>query len=113
MIGKVLVSSALLSLGIGLTFVGVEAADSFSSDRPLTPVEEQKLQSKDEFQECANCPRMVVVPAGSFMMGSLEDEPDHVENEGPQHRVTIAKPFSVSRSHVTRGEFAAFVKATN
>ncbi|MGO9174311.1 MAG: formylglycine-generating enzyme family protein [Rhodomicrobium sp.] len=64
---------------------------------------------------------MVVVPAGSFMMGSTQSEIGYLvrrfdgtrfENEGPRHKVTIAKPFAVGRTHVTRGEFAAFVKAT-
>jgi len=43
---------------------------------------------------------MVVVPAGSFMMGSPEDEPEreYLQNgtESPQHTVTIAKPFAVT-----------------
>ncbi|HVG54901.1 MAG TPA: hypothetical protein VM846_10745, partial [Vicinamibacterales bacterium] len=38
------------------------------------------------FKECRNCPEMVVVPAGTFMMGSPANEPERRENE-PQHRV--------------------------
>ena len=59
---------------------------------------------------------MVVVPAGSFMMGSPEDEPERESwlkgTESPRHRVTIPKPFAVGRFTVTRGQFAAFVSAT-
>jgi formylglycine-generating enzyme required for sulfatase activity len=58
-------------------------------------------------------PEMVVVPAGSFMMGSPETEPERFPNEGPLHKVTIARPFAVGRHAVTRGQFAAFVKATS
>jgi formylglycine-generating enzyme required for sulfatase activity len=57
-------------------------------------------------------PEMVVVPAGSFMMGSPETEPERFEYESPVHRVTIARPFAVGRHAVTRGQFAAFVNAT-
>jgi formylglycine-generating enzyme required for sulfatase activity len=52
---------------------------------------------------------MVVVPAGSFTMGSPESEKDRFKNEGPQHRVTIGKPFAVGKFHVTADQFAAFV----
>ena len=34
------------------------------------------------------------------------------KREGPQHKVTIAKPFAVGRFAVTRGEFSAFVNET-
>ena len=55
---------------------------------------------------------MVVVPAGSFMMGSLSSEKDRDDDEGPVHRVTIPEPFAVGKYEVTRGEFARFVSAT-
>jgi formylglycine-generating enzyme required for sulfatase activity len=58
-------------------------------------------------------PEMVVVPAGSFMMGSPDTESGREirqkGTESPQHKVTIAQPFAVSRHAVTRGQFAAFV----
>ena len=43
------------------------------------------------------------------MMGSAETEVNHEPDESPQHRVTFAKPFVVSRVEVTRGQYAAFV----
>ena len=66
----------------------------------------------ETFRDCATCPEMVVVPAGSFTMGSPADEPNREDDEGPQHRVTISKPFAVGKYEVTRGQFAAFVDAT-
>lgn len=64
------------------------------------------------FQDIEGGPEMVVVPAGSFMMGSPADEPERRDTDGPQHDVTIAKPFAVGRHAITRGQFAAFVNAT-
>ena len=61
---------------------------------PLSAAEECALKPKDSFRECANCPELVVVPAGSFTMGSPESEKDRRNDEGPQHRVTIGKPFA-------------------
>ena len=57
------------------------------------------------FQDCDYCPEMVVVPAGSFSMGSPSSERGRWEAEGPQHRVTIGYNFAVGRFPVTRDEY--------
>ena len=74
---------------------------------PLSPMQEKALKPKDTFKECANCPEMVVVPAGSFTMGSPTSEPGRSADEGPQHTVTIARPFAVGRFAVTFDEWDA------
>ncbi len=64
-------------------------------------------------------PEMVVVPAGSVLIGSTEAEtiregrtpPAAAAAERPQRMVTLPS-FAVGRYHVTRKEFAAFVDAT-
>jgi len=43
-----------------------------------------------------------VAPSGSFMMGLSSDQPRRLEGEGPQHTVTIAKPFAIGMFSVTR-----------
>jgi formylglycine-generating enzyme required for sulfatase activity len=74
---------------------------------PLSPMQEKALKPKDTFKECANCPEMTVVPAGSFMMGSLSSEPGYSADESPLHKVTIAQPFAVGRFEVTFDEWDA------
>ena len=64
------------------------------------------------FRDCEECPELVVVPAGSYMMGSPESEAERADEEGPRHRVTIARPFAVGVTEVTRGEFGRFVRET-
>jgi formylglycine-generating enzyme required for sulfatase activity len=82
----------------------------------------QQYQAGEEFRDCSDCPEMVVVPAGSFMMGSSEAErewavsqgavQEWVDREKPRHPVEIAQLFAVGKYEVTRGQFAAFVEAT-
>jgi formylglycine-generating enzyme required for sulfatase activity len=66
----------------------------------------------DTFRDCPECPEVVVVPAGSFTMGSPPGEAGRYAFEGPQRRVTIARPFAVGKYVVRRGEFAAFLGET-
>jgi formylglycine-generating enzyme required for sulfatase activity len=54
---------------------------------------------------------MVVVPPGSFMMGSPVSEKLRASDEGPQHRVTIPKAFAVGKYEVTFDEWDACVAA--
>src|SRR5262249_50125561 len=79
---------------------------------PLAPGAERELQPKDTFKECDTCPEMIVVPAGSFVMGSPESEVERESDESPQHRVTFAKQFAVGKFSVTFDQFAAFVEET-
>jgi formylglycine-generating enzyme required for sulfatase activity len=66
-----------------------------------------KPGSGESFKDCPECPEMVVVPAGSFSMGSPASEPERYDAEGPQHTVAIPKPFAVGRFAVTFAEWDA------
>lgn len=63
-------------------------------------------------QDCADCPAMIRIAAGSFLMGSPTDEPLREDDEGPRHEVRIAKPFAIGAAEVTHAQYAVFVKAT-
>ena len=62
------------------------------------------------FRDCDVCPEMVVVPPGSFMMGSPETEEGRRSNEGPQRQVTIGYAFAVGVYEVTLDEWEACVQ---
>jgi formylglycine-generating enzyme required for sulfatase activity len=64
------------------------------------------------FRDCAECPEMVVVPSGRFVMGSPRSEQPRHDNEGPQHEVTIPRMFAVGKYEVTLAEFRRFSRAT-
>ncbi len=60
------------------------------------------------FRDCAQCPEMVAVPAGRFMMGSPETEPHRAPDEGPQVEVSVPS-FAMGRFEVTFAEWDACV----
>jgi len=72
----------------------------------------QRLQALPgaSFRDCDVCPAMVVVPAGSFSMGSPPDETERDANEGPPRVVRIPYPLAVGKFEVTSGEWASCVK---
>ncbi|GAB6051211.1 hypothetical protein JCM17960_00310 [Magnetospira thiophila] len=92
--------------------------------RPAAPVRTGNLSPGNTFRDCENAlvatagrsvpsgvfcgPEMVVIPSGSFQMGSNGGDGD----EKPVHRVNIGYQFAVGKFEVTRGQFAEFVRAT-
>jgi formylglycine-generating enzyme required for sulfatase activity len=70
------------------------------------------------FRDCPECPEMVVLPAGEFVMGASADEedreflsPEFRNRSIPQRRVSI-RSFSAGRYEVTRQQFQVFAEAT-
>jgi len=73
------------------------------------------------FRDCPECPEMVVVPAGNFIMGSSPavkswaasqvGSADGVADEAPQHSVSLPS-FGIGKYDGTRDEYAAFVRET-
>ena len=61
------------------------------------------------FKDCAECPLMIGVPAGSFTMGSPSGEYGRDSDEGPQHLVRIGYGFAVGVYEVTFSEWEACV----
>ena len=64
------------------------------------------------FRDCDVCPEMVVIPPGSYTMGTPADAQDRFFQEGPPRRVSIARAIAVGKYEVTRGEYAQFVRET-
>ena len=81
----------------------------------LTRAEEERRLALEhrrpgrEFRDCAVCPEMVVVPTGSYRMGSLAGEAGRSNNEGPAHTVRIGYALAVGKYEVTFEEWDACV----
>lgn len=79
----------------------------------MTPAQAQKTpRAGSTFQDCPDCPQMIVIPPGRSVMGSAENEPVRDKDEGPQREIVIDRAFAVSKFEVTRGQFRRFVAAT-
>ena len=74
-------------------------------------------------RDCAVCPEMQVIPAGTFVMGApagqlerlpWQDEISRlrITRESPEVEITLARPYALGRFEVTRDQFAEFVAAT-
>src|SRR5262249_53609178 len=98
------------------------------------PMDKPDPKPGETFQDCPDCPEMVVIPAGEFTMGSSDSEKDWaahhgrpwddkqhiislrdfalaVADEAPQHKVSL-RSFALGKYDVTRREYAAFVSET-
>jgi sulfatase modifying factor 1 len=71
------------------------------------------------FRDCPDCAEMVVIPAGAYVMGSTPEERKiegvptlFGDRESPQVKVTIPKPFALSKTEVTRAQFQRFLDET-
>ena len=91
--------ASLVSL---LVFVGVGIALVLSLP---------ELEPGSTFRDCGVCPEMVVVPAGTFMMGSTPDELKRDDEEGPPHQASVAS-VAIGKYEVTRAEFTSFAEET-
>ncbi len=60
-----------------------------------------------------NGPTMVVIPVGSFLMGSQDGEAGRRNNEGPQFRVRIDHGLALAESEITVAQFRRFVEAAD
>ena len=53
--------------------------------------------------------KMVLIPPGEFMMGATDSDEDAEDDEKPQHKVRITKPYEIAACEVTVKQFRAFV----
>lgn len=94
-----------LRVAATLSLVGIGGLQSPASAHQMRPSKATTIR------DCAHCPEMVVIPAGSFVMGTEAGDPLHDALEGPTRRVSIAR-FAAGRFDVTRTEWTTFVQLT-
>ncbi|HWJ38311.1 MAG TPA: SUMF1/EgtB/PvdO family nonheme iron enzyme [Sphingomicrobium sp.] len=97
-----LISMLVMTVGtIGLISLPIVSAEASPRERSMAP--------GMIFRDCADCPEMIVTPAGSFVIGSPAGEPGRASDEGPQRRIHVGS-IAVGRFEITRRQFALFLK---
>lgn len=107
-----------MNFRVFLFIAAVLVADAaFAEGQPATKTPTfPPVRAGAAFSDCSECPEMVVVPPGSFVMGSSQEERDALgvdplfdRMESPQHKVTIGHRFAVSRYEITFDQWDACV----
>jgi formylglycine-generating enzyme required for sulfatase activity len=98
-----------------LAVAGAALADPPAKPTPVLPPATLPAATQGVFRDCPDCPQLVVVPAGTFLLGTSADERevDRGRGEAPPLPVTITRPYAIGRYEVTVAEFRAFVTAAN
>src|SRR5262249_45794620 len=83
--GSVVAVLLLLAVGAFMLWSGPRQTPQLTVYPPGLPIPVER-----SFTDCgAGCPVMIVVPTGTFQMGSPEREPQRGSDEGPRHEVTF------------------------
>ncbi len=91
-----------------------------SSAKPAVGVFPTGPKPGTVFRDCPDCPEMVVIPKGTFMMGGTPAEhkwftgkmggkQKFMDWEKPRHKVGVGYSFAVGKFEVTKGQYAKFV----
>jgi len=97
------------ALGKAEPQVAMERPPQASAAAPTPPP--TALKAGSVFKDCEDCPEMVVIPAGTFMMGSKADPftTTHInKEEQPQHAVSI-RSFALGKFEVTQEQWYALM----
>jgi formylglycine-generating enzyme required for sulfatase activity len=114
----VIAAAALGVLGAGVLTDQVlvrptrTSGDDMLEHAAVPPASSGARETTATFKDCDVCPEMVMLPAGTFMMGSPEDERGREKIEGPPRPIVIARRFALGRLEVTVEQFAVFVAET-
>lgn len=92
-------------------FISLELKDNKLLQKPFltsgkTVHHISELLAGKSFRDCPECPEMVWIPAGSFLMSASS------LHEFTKYNVTIPQPFPIGKYEVTFGEYDIFAKET-
>ncbi len=106
--------SVLAVFGVGAAYMNREALEPVFAKyarywgKTQTADALKDMKDKATFQDCAagsaDCPMMVLVPGGGFLMGSPENEANRDDDEGPQRQIAVQR-FAVSETEITFDEW--------
>ncbi len=100
----------LAKAGVAEAVSVIARSEVRQKEKEAAAEEAERLRAGRVFRDCADCPEMVVIPAGRFRMGDLNGGGG--ADEKPVHEVRIAKPFAMGRYEVTFAEYDRYAQAT-
>lgn len=121
-VGWMAAGAAILAIAVYFSPVAFRIINEMNAPAPApqsaTPTPETQQAALDlgvdapefvaghAFRDCANCPEMVVLPGGLFVMGSPATEAGRGRDEGPQREVSVA-PLAIGKFEVTFAQWDA------
>ncbi|MBX3063475.1 MAG: formylglycine-generating enzyme family protein [Anaerolineae bacterium] len=105
---------AALLIFIAASLLQLPSVAAQGNDPTNTPIAESTATVSIEAGTLRTLPngiRVVYVPAGCFLMGSDQNDEHAVNNEMPQHRVCVTKPYWLGQFEISNAEFQQFIDA--
>jgi formylglycine-generating enzyme required for sulfatase activity len=81
-------------------FISLCILSCFVIQQKTAEADEPTPVSIKTIKDCPDCPEMVIVPAGSYDMGS-----DSHDDEKPVHKIVITKSFAIGKTEVTQEQW--------
>jgi len=108
------VAASLLAGAVGWGIYQLHWPISAATPRPANLVENTVGSAPPPvgFKDCEDCPEMVALAPGEFMMGSPASEDGHQEVEGLPRRVVIPRRIAIGKFDVTLDQFSSFIAET-
>lgn len=97
----------VISLAATLGAVTIGLSVSVYTLQRSAPTRSDEILDLRESRDCDVCPVMVLIPSGTFAMGSPNSDAKAESVERPQHQVTIAMVFALGKYPVTYAEWDA------
>ncbi len=94
-----------LSVCVGLASASFLALTGHAQD--------QEVVAPDTFQDCDQCPEMVVMPTGEGTLGVEPFEANTKRGDLPLRKVVLDYRFAIGKTEVTRAEYRTFMDETN
>ncbi|MEZ5938971.1 MAG: SUMF1/EgtB/PvdO family nonheme iron enzyme [Hyphomonadaceae bacterium] len=109
-LGEIVAALVTLAALAGAGYFGFTYFSGQKSNQPALSAEAAVSPSvTGKFQDCEDCPAMVALAPGEFDMGSADEAPGHVGNEGPVHKVSL-QAFAIGQYEVTYEQWGACVE---
>jgi len=96
------VAIAAVVIGSAWWVLGAGATEAEAAPPSTQPAKQLTLDLADNVSM-----KLVLIPAGKFMMGSPDGETDRQSDEGPRREVTISVPFYMGVCEVTQQQYQA------